>query len=357
MTICLYCDSPANSVEHPLPAAFGEFNNAPVLEDRICRQCNNARLGLLDEQFARCGPEAVMRRFHGIKGRDSHEAVNPHYRGSAGGRRLRMTGYDSAMGMEVELEIVRKGEVRQSCQMVVIDTEGRAHHLPITRDLRDPQKLRASFHKLGVTQPADVRLIFDPSERQWLEPLVKAAWPTASLSEKGSGAANYQGAVVELQVNDRYFRGIAKIGFHYFLTQFPQYSGSENCFAAVRSFIIDDAGGLDRVNEFVGVRSKPLLTPMMDGRRPDGWIAHVLSAEIRDDEILAHVEFFVSLDYRSVVYTVKLGKNDPGRLTAAIGHIYRYFGDGPVGKFAGEARPLLVTRRAESEPLKPAIAR
>jgi hypothetical protein len=104
MTTCLYCDNPADSVEHPLPAAFGEFENAPVLEDRICRQCNNTRLGLLDEQFARCGPEAVMRRFHGIKGRDSHEAVNPHYRGSAGGRRLRMTGYDNAMGMEVELE-------------------------------------------------------------------------------------------------------------------------------------------------------------------------------------------------------------------------------------------------------------
>jgi len=355
MTTCLYCDNPADSVEHPLPAAFGEFENAPVLEDRICRQCNNTRLGLLDEQFARCGPEAVMRRFHGIKGRDSHEAVNPHYRGSAGGRRLRMTGYDNAMGMEVELEIVRKGEVRQSCQMVVIDTEGKAHHLPITSDLRDPEKLRASFQKLGVAQPAEVRLIFDPSEREWLEPLVKAAWPTASLSEKGLGATNYEGAVVELQLTDRYFREIAKIGFHYFLTQLPQYSGSEDCFAAIRGFIIDDARGLDRVNRFVGVRSKPLLTPMMDGGRPDGWVAHVLCAEIRDDEMLAHVEFFVSHDYRSVVYTVKLGKNDSGGATVATGHIYRYFEDGPVGKFAGEARPLMVTRRAEGDPLKPAI--
>jgi hypothetical protein len=96
---------------------------------------------------------------------------------------------------------------------------------------------------------------------------------------------------------------------------------------------------------------------MMDGGRPDGWIAHVLCAEIRYDEILAHVEFFVSRDYRSVVYTVKLGLNDSGGPDAATGHIYRYFGNGPVGKFAGEARPLMVTRRAEGDPLKPVIGR
>ena len=168
--------------------------------------------------------------------------------------------------MNGTIAAMKRSEVRKSCQMVVIDTDGKAHHLPITPDLRDPEKLRASFHKLGVAQPADVRIIYDPSEREWLEPLVKAAWPRASLSEKGLGATNYEGAVVELQLTDRYFREIAKIGFHYFLTQFPQYSGSEDCFAAIRSFIIDDAGGgLDRVNEFVGVRSKPLLMPMMDG--------------------------------------------------------------------------------------------
>jgi len=38
------------------------------------------------------------------------------------------------------------------------------------------------------------------------------------------GAKNYEkGAVVELQVTDRYYRAIAKIGFHYFLTQFPAF--------------------------------------------------------------------------------------------------------------------------------------
>jgi hypothetical protein len=64
---CIYCSESPDSLEHPLPVAFGEFRDAPHLEDRICKQCNN-RLGLLDEQLTRCGPEALFRRFYGIQG-------------------------------------------------------------------------------------------------------------------------------------------------------------------------------------------------------------------------------------------------------------------------------------------------
>ena len=82
---CLYCSSPANSLEHVLPAAFGEFVGAPNLDNRVCEDCNNKRLGVLDEQLARCGPEGFFRRWYGIEGRAHHDKVNPFYRGSAGG--------------------------------------------------------------------------------------------------------------------------------------------------------------------------------------------------------------------------------------------------------------------------------
>jgi hypothetical protein len=155
MNICLYCRNAADSIEHPLPAAFGEFQNAPFLEDRICTPCNNRRLGLLDEQLSRCGPEAVLRRFFGVEGRATHDHVNPHYRGSAGGRRLQMTAYDKAMGVEVELECL-SGQVRQSRQLVIVESSGKTHQLPIPEDLRDPENLRASYLKLGVKEPVDL---------------------------------------------------------------------------------------------------------------------------------------------------------------------------------------------------------
>jgi hypothetical protein len=357
MSVCLYCPNEAHSLEHPLPAAFGEFRDAPLLENRVCAPCNNERLGLLDEQLSRCGPEAVLRRFFGVQGRVTHDKVNPHYRGSAGGRRLEMKGYDKEMGVEVELECLH-GEVRQSRQIVVVETSGKTHQLPISEDLRDPEKLRASYQKLGVTQPADVRVICNPEESVWLEPLVKAAWPSASFGERALGAKNFEkGAVVKLELTDRYFRAIAKIGFHYFLTQFAAYNGSEPCFSDIRQFIIDDAGGgLGRVNTFIGQRQNPLLGPMMCGARPDGWVAHVLCAEIRGEELLAYVQLFVCQDYRAPVYAVRLGTNPGSEILSATGHVYKYFEEGPRGRFSGEAHALGVSHAAvEPPPLKPVI--
>src|SRR5580658_2337094 len=92
-TTCLYCSQPALSLEHILPAAFGEFAGAPLLRNRICKDCNN-RLGLLDEQMSRCGPEAFIRRYYNVGGRSGHDQVNTFYRGSADGQRMEMKVFD-----------------------------------------------------------------------------------------------------------------------------------------------------------------------------------------------------------------------------------------------------------------------
>src|ERR1700685_2262967 len=104
MGLCLYSDLPADSLEHTLPAAFGEFENAPELLNRVCMKCNNTTLGKLDEQLARCGPEGFLRKFFGVQGRRSHDKVNPFERGSAGGQRLDVRAWDDKRGVEVALE-------------------------------------------------------------------------------------------------------------------------------------------------------------------------------------------------------------------------------------------------------------
>lgn len=112
VTACIYCPLPADSIEHPLIAAFGEFEDAPKLENRLCTSCNSKRLGLLDEQYARSGPESFLRRHYGIRGRSTHDEVNPFYRGSAGGHRLEMLAYDESAGFHVLMEC-ENGEYRQ----------------------------------------------------------------------------------------------------------------------------------------------------------------------------------------------------------------------------------------------------
>ena len=96
MSNCLYCEEVPKSEEHPLPAALGEFSGAPMLVDRICKLCNERRIGVLDEQFVRCGPVAVLRKRFGIKGREHHDKVNSFYRGSAGGQRIKFLAWDES---------------------------------------------------------------------------------------------------------------------------------------------------------------------------------------------------------------------------------------------------------------------
>src|ERR1700760_1594507 len=94
-TKCIYCGAIADSLEHPLPAALGEFKDAPLLDGRICKPCNNKRLGLLDEQLTRCGPEALLRRFYNVQGRTTHEGINVFERGSAKGHRIDLRAFDA----------------------------------------------------------------------------------------------------------------------------------------------------------------------------------------------------------------------------------------------------------------------
>jgi hypothetical protein len=118
-TTCLYCPEPALSLEHIIPAALGEFENAPLLRDRICNTCNNW-LGLLDEQMVRSDPEAFIRRYYNITGRPGHDRVNPFYRGSAGGHRLEMKVFDLNLGFEILMERA-DGNYRQLRQLVFIE--------------------------------------------------------------------------------------------------------------------------------------------------------------------------------------------------------------------------------------------
>ncbi len=353
--LCIYCSALADSLEHPLPAAFGEFRDSPNLEGQICKKCNN-RLGLLDEQFTRCGPEGLLRRFYGVQGRTTHEAVNIFERGSAGGHRLDLRAKDNALGIEVLLE-VENGTARQMRQIVFVERSGKTHHLPIRTD-SSPEQLRAEYTELGVVQPCEnVRIFYGTEEKEWVERLIKEAWPSVTFGENNLGSTTYQGAVGTVVLTDRYFRAVAKIGFHYLLTQFPRYSGHEPMFSGIRQFIVQDGGGVDRANEFIGKRQHALLNEMLTpGVRPDKWRAHVLCAEIKPGECLAYVQTFVTEDWPAPIYAVRLAQDAAVIDHGAAGHAYMYYGDGQEGNFSGDA-PRLETTRADwpAPPFAPVI--
>jgi len=188
------------------------------------------------------------------------------------------------------------------------------------------------------------RITFDPVTEQWAPELIRKAWPVSSMSEGVLGATKFQGGVAKFQVTNRYYRAIAKIGFHYFLTQFPKYTGHEAIFSDIRNFIIDDSKELvpARVNQFIGVRPYPLPLPMCDPRiRPKGWIGHLICAEIREGVCLAHYEPFISSEGRLRARTIFLGRDHMANEYAIQAHLHRYFEYGKQGRFSGEALIVL----------------
>jgi hypothetical protein len=244
MERCLYCDQVPRSEEHPLPAALGEFKEGPTLLNRICKQCNERRIGLLDEQFVRCGPSAILRKRFDIQGRQHHEIVNPFYRGSAGGQRVKFFAWDESFQCEVLIELTGGDQGRQLTQLILRGKSGPHHHIPVTASMT-PKRLREQIAALRLEAPLEVRLIHDPPTEQWAVDLFRELWPNEQLPQTTMGASGFKGGVVQFQTTNRYFRAIAKIGFHYFLTQFPEYTGHEPAFGDLRDFIYQRYEGIE----------------------------------------------------------------------------------------------------------------
>jgi hypothetical protein len=339
MNRCLYCEQEPHSQEHPLPAAFGEFLNAPLLNDRICGRCNTERIGLLDEQYTRCGPEAILRKRFEIGGRAHHEKVNSFYRGSAGGRRLEFLTWDNKFQCEVNVELLGGDKGRQLSELIFREKSGQIHHVPLKPEMT-PEQLLIIVAGLKISGEYETRVTFDPPTEQWVPDLIKKAWPASSMSKGVVGSSRFKGGLVKFQVTDRYFRAIAKIGFHYFLTQFPNFTGHEATFSDIRRFIIDESHGIvaDRVNKFISARPSPLSVPMSDPNiQPNGWIGHLLCAEIRAGCCLAHYEPFISPHGRLKARSIHLGVCDSAQDNAINAHLYIYYANGKQGRYSGDA--------------------
>lgn len=343
---CLYCSNSADTTEHVMPAAFGSFKNSPTLPDRLCSDCNNKRLGLLDQQLARCGPEGFLRTYYGIRGRKGHDAVNPFMRGSAGGKRVEATSFDPLAGREVAVEIGSNGRGTQLCAMTIIENQsGKHHHIPLHEGMTAAQ-LRDAFDKCHAIQPIDAAFAYHPDELVWIKPLFEEVWPTVTFpTDQGKAFSKViERPVIKFQVTDRYHRAFAKIGFHYFLSQFSEFSGRENFFAGIRRFIAEDGDrGENRASQFIVERTTPLLSTVARGLvPPTGWKAHVLGAEIRPDRFIAHVQMFLTCDWPSPIRTIVLAKPATRYTHQAAGHLFLYNASDSSDGEAGEAKPLSV---------------
>jgi hypothetical protein len=338
MSKCIYCGSADLTLEHPLPRCLGNFKDYVPLKDRICKSCNSI-FSQLDEQLCRSGMEAFFRKYLGIAGRAEHKPVNPFYRGSSRGGRLEMSGIDHESGEATELELTGPTAVRELRRVKLVAEDDSTHIIPIP-DGMTPGEFRKKVDSLGIKFFKHAFLSADPDEIPWVESLFEG-FKMEGRSEwsQPTGPKVYGPLVIKFTVTERYFRAMAKIGFHYFLTKFPRYRGDEACFSEIRDFILNGCS-IDEISRFVTNSQKQFVYQLREGARLNSW-GHLIAVEANYTRFQAKVQLFVGPQNRSSVFTTHLGKNpSPIHYTEAHGSFFAYYPPEERGEFDGEVSDL-----------------
>jgi hypothetical protein len=307
-------------------------------KDAVCFECNG-KCGKLDEQLSRTGIEAWHRIRLEIEGRKSHRKVNSFYRGSAGGRPIEMLGIHPATGKEILLELKGGNRVQELRCVTLTGEDGKDHVVKIP-DKMTKEQFTKSVAVLSIKRIVRIDISALPEDATWVQELVSNG---LSLHLKGEwqrgdeGPIAYKAAKVKVRGDVRYFRCIAKIGFHYFLTKMRQFRGDEGCFAALRDFIVKDGSDLDDCARFVTVGVSPLL-----GVEKLRYCGHILTAEKHASRLIARVQLFAGPGSLGKVYCVELG-SDPSPIFNSqwFGDFFGYYPKDERGEFDGEVEELL----------------
>jgi hypothetical protein len=148
---------------------------------------------------------------------------------------------------------------------------------------------------------------------------------------------------IQVTVNNRYFRDLAKIGFHFFLTKMSRFRGDEPCFAEIRRFITSECS-IDECFRLVQQSKKQIAYQLQEGARLSAW-GHILCAEADYFNLTAKVQLFVGPEFLAPVYTIPLGRNPSAiHYSEAYADFFAYQPQAQRGEFDGEVSELFSSR-------------
>lgn len=258
----------------------------------------------------------------------------------------------------------KSGEVRRLRQ-IIFSSGTQSVAIRITDDMREPEQLLTKMKEQGVlmTNPdapdrevtTDVITGAAPEEVEWMRHLLSGlednmlGEPKVSLGEPEREAKS----TMKANPTEKYFRGLAKIGFHYFLKHMDGFHGSEDSFAAIREFIMN--GKAEDVDRFVEGRQSHLVVDVAPGESSTGF-RHVLVARASYEKLLCRMQFFIHPKYLSPIYktnpytlsiyTVNLGRN-PSRIDCpcARSHSFTYSDEYRGAGFDGVMKEVIIRPR------------
>ena len=300
------------SAEHSLSRGLGRFRGFEPLRGRLCQACNTEIGNRVETQFLRAGPTGFFRWLLGVRGRHG-PLPSPFHSGAGGAPATEMAGRLPDSDHDVLFEVNPGTETVQPCRQIVFQHSiAGIRPVRITDAMRNsPAVLLARLRKLGLAGAKPFQAYADPEDIPWVTELVVAAggappsWTTATLPE---GRIQLAATVT---VTGAYFRAIAKIGFHYALSVFPDLTGMEPELSGIKGFIWEGTGDADRL---VRQRKDQFVANFNASERPTEWM-HILAVRRTYMAITAYAQFFAGPRSLPPSYEIRVGRN-PARLHA-----------------------------------------
>jgi len=307
---CIYCrksfDPNRGQGDHIIPVQFGEFRNAKRFRG-CCSNCNN-EIGKSEEQLLRCGPESVfLREFKPAlprkRDRGPRSPVGAH--GSPPPKHAILHDEDHE-----ELVVVDEASpyrVRPVEHLAVKLKSGEMVYIKLFPTMTETALRRGlSRHAKAIIEP--IMFHCEKENQDHYLGLLKKISPACKVVHGPDTRAGVRDVTVKthLRVSGRYFRAIAKMGLHYYLSHSLRgLNGSDPVFASIREFIRNGGDPEDHVRvhdiSFGSQISSWLQRNIGNGRR-----CHILGLEDSITAISALVKMFHG-DDRSVCYRIKLG--------------------------------------------------
>jgi hypothetical protein len=308
------CDgqSPLDPKEHYFSRGLGEFKGDSRLSNVICTACNK-RFGKLEDVLLHDSPEAFFREMLGKFGRANRgRKKNIFYEPTGGVTPLSILAKQPGHDHPMLWQLMSATQVAAMKQVIFKDEDGKYFHLPFRADKfteAEVKKLLAGARP-PLNKPALVGYLVNDDEAKQVEEVCKEFIKgKTEISDLTVG--DELDCTVWTPISIPYMRAIAKIGFHFFLKWFPQFSGTEQEFDGIKRFIYH--GGADYA-QFVEPITEPLVK-LPPGKRVLMW-GHLVSCQYDYATVEARIQFFVGpMQVQPIVWRVKIGKS-PSRLRA-----------------------------------------
>jgi hypothetical protein len=347
---CIYCgnqfDDARGVGDHVLSASlFGEFEGAIAFRG-VCPRCNH-KVGKREQMLAQSSQFGYFRWLLRPKRRRRPNSGLVQ-RGAGGAPPPVFTMTSETVPMLVEPTSEDPTAAHPVDQILVLDKNGKHHQIRWFNGMTS-ERIKRELAAGRVGEIDKVWFECDAAYTEEMKATLASAFPTTRivngyLREPGSYAIATR---AEFEVSTWYFQALAKIAFHYFLTQSRRgFDGSEAEFAAMRHFIM--SGG-DK-EQFFHSSGCHIMAPFGEiGDRllaPAKW-CHVFAYQEMEGAIVVFMQFFVGPEHVGPPVFVTLGRIDsPIVLPVScglIGHVFLYEPDRD-DRFAGRVEELSLHR-------------